>query len=157
MIHYINTIDELIDIVDREFSGANAVCPICKKRIGTVDIPDVELGIPELKFTHIKYPGVYCIEGHCIISMEVPDEKEEAQPRVSGTCRIYIEDLGIKVYEVMKLIKPYLDIDKSIPNSQIYWMLLDSNNPLYLQYLSYDDALELKDKLQKLGAKPRIV
>ena len=77
MIHYVDTIDELIDLIDNKFSGNNAVCPICKHRIGTVGLPDLDLGLPQLKYTQFKYPGVYCVEGHAIIVMGYEDEESD--------------------------------------------------------------------------------
>lgn len=156
MVHYIKTIDELIDLVDREFGGRNAVCPICSKKIGTVDIPNVELGLPELKFTQFKNPGIYCIEGHCIVSMEDTRQTAHFDKIKQGAFKIYIEDLGIKVFEVMKLIKPYLNIGESVPNTQIYWMLMDRSNPIYLKGADIDDTCNLLEGLQKLGARVRI-
>lgn len=159
MVRYVKTLDELVDLIDREFSGINAVCPICKKKIGTVGIPNIELGLSELNFTQFKYPGVYCTEGHCVISME--DEKNEKHEKndgliTQGSLSVYIEDLGIKVYEVMKLIKPYLGIDESVPNAQIYWMLMDRSKPSNINGLSREDAINLLDKLQRLGARARL-
>lgn len=153
MMRYVKTIDELIEFVDREFFGPDAVCPICKKSLGSVNLSNVELGLPELKFTQFKYPGVYCTEGHCIISMEEPLQTGKREKSAGGDCRIYIEDLGLKVFEVMRLIKPFLNVDESVPNAQIYWMLMDKNNPTYLKGLNREQALELLEKLQKLGAR----
>lgn len=157
MVRYVKTIDELVEVVDREFSYKNAVCPICKKRIGTVNIPNVELGLPELKFTQFKHPGIFCIEGHCVISLEDEKKPEEKACSTKGDRRIILESLGVKVYEVMRIIKPHLDIDESIPNSQLYWILMDKSKKVYTKGLSYDDALDLADKLQRLGASARIV
>lgn len=157
MIRYVKTIDELVDLIDREFSGPNEACPICGHSIGTVDIPDVELGLKELKFTQFKYPGVYCTGGHCIISMEKDEPKDRKEPGKEGMHRIQIEDIGVKVFEVMKLLKPYLKVEESVSNAQLYWMLMDRSKPTFLKELTYDEACNLVDRLQPLGARARIV
>lgn len=159
MVHYVKTIDELVELVDKEFSGINAFCPICKSSIGTVNIPDVELGLPALKFTQFKSSGVFCTQGHCIISME--EEKKhkirEQHEDNEGLYKLHIDDLGIKVFEVMKAIKPYLNMDDSIPNFQIYWMLMNNNKSNYIKSMSYKDAVKLLDKLEELGARVQLV
>lgn len=157
MVHYVKTIDELVDIIDKDFSGSNAVCPICKKGIGAVNIPNVELGLPEFHFMQYKHAGIFCTEGHCVIHIEDDKNAKEKEAKASGEYRIYVEDLGIKVFEVMKIVKPYLDIDESIPNAQLYWALMDKSNRVYTKGLSNEDALDLQDKLHKLGARARIV
>lgn len=155
---YVNSIDELVDLIDREFSGPDAVCPICRRRIGTVDIPNAEIGIPELKFTQFRQAGVYCTEGHPVIIMEDESKEDKSSGTViSGTRRIQIEDLGMKVYEAMKLIKPYLDIDKSMPNAQLYWMITNRQNPVCTKELPADNSLDLLDKLQRLGARAYLI
>jgi len=157
MIRHVSNLDELVEIIDREFSGSSAVCPICKSKIGTVNIPDVELGLPELKFMQFKHPGIFCVQGHCLISLKDNtnvSDKDRARP---GIYRLYIEDIGLKVFEVMKLIKPYLNIDKSIPNTQLYWVLMNKQNIIYTKDLSYEDVYDLQDRLQSLGARTRIV
>lgn len=158
MVHYVKTIDELVELIDREFSGVNAFCPICKSSIGTVNIDDVELGLPALKFTQFKFPGVFCTQGHCIISMEQEEKEQDISCQEDdGLYRLHIDDLGIKVFEVMKIIKPYLNIDESIPNSRIYWMLMNNDKSVPIENMCHNDAVELLDKLQKLGARVRLI
>lgn len=157
MVHYVKTIDELVEVIDREFGGKKAVCPLCNGRIGTVNLPDVELGLPELHFTQFKHSGVFCAEGHCLILLEEDEEDKVKLKGHSGEFRIQIEDLGIKVYEVMRLIKPYLDIDQSIPNSQLYWIFMSSGSKVYTNGMEYEDAEELLDRIERLGARARLV
>jgi hypothetical protein len=157
MVRYVKNIDELVELVDREFSGGNALCPLCKKTIGTVNIQDAELGLPELKFMQFKHPGIFCTEGHCVISLEDKDAEEELKASGEGEYHLHIEDLGIKVFEVMKMIKPYLDIDESLPNSQLYWMFMKGSERILTKGLNREQALELLDRLQKLGARAFIV
>lgn len=158
MVHYVRTIDELVELIDREFSGVNAFCPICGSSIGTVNIDDVELGLPALKFTQFKFPGVFCTQGHCIISMEHEEEKEQhISCHDDGLYRLHIDDLGIKVFEVMKIIKPYLNIDESIPNSRIYWMLMNNDKSVRIENMHHNDAIELLDRLQRLGARAQLI
>jgi hypothetical protein len=157
MVRYVKTIDELIDIIDKDFSGSNAVCPICKRGIGTINIPNVELGLPEFHFMQYRHSGIFCTEGHCVISIEDGKKDKEKEAKASGEYKIYIQDLGIKVFEVMKTAKPYLDVDESIPNAQLYWALMDKGNRVYTRGLSYEDALDLQDRLHKLGARAKIV
>lgn len=157
MLRHVSTIDELVELIDREFSGNSAVCPICKSEIGTVNIPDVELGLPELKFMEFKFPGVFCTQGHCLISMENNIKAQEKNGAEPGVYRLYIEDLGVKVFEVMKIVKPYLNIDESMPNTQLYWVLMNKQNIVYTKGLSYEDAYDLLDKIQSLGARVRMI
>lgn len=160
MVHYVKTMDELVELVDKEFSSINALCPICKNKIGTVNIPNIEIGLDELKFTQFKNQGIYCTEGHCIISMEEDTKetkKETKKASITGICYIRIEDLGIKVFEVMRLIKPYLDVDESIPNEQLYWMLMSKDEPLCTRALSGETASDLLDTLQRLRARACIL
>lgn len=161
MVRYVKTIDELVDIVDRELSGKNAVCPICKHKIGSVNIPHVELGMPELHFMEFKHPGIFCTNGHCVIAVEEEQDggidRNAVHEDKREDCKLHIEDVGIKVFEVMKLIKPYLGLDDSIPNTQIYWMLMDRENPVYTKEMSRRHAADLMDKLQKLGARVEII
>jgi len=157
MVRYVKSLDELIDIIDREFTSSNAVCPICKSEIGTVNIPDVEIGLPELKFTQFRQSGVYCTSGHPIIELEEDNKLESTDAKITGSCRLHIEDIGLKVYEVMKLIKPHLNLDKSMPNAQIYWVLMRKEIPVYTKYLNLEDAHSLLDMLEGLGARVKII
>jgi hypothetical protein len=157
MVRYVKTIDELVDMIDREFSGSNAVCPTCKYRIGTVGLPDLELGLPEFHFMQYRQRGVYCSEGHCVICFE-EEEKTELKKTMAGSkCRVHIEDLGLKVFEVMKLIKPYLDVDDSMPNAQLYWVLMDKSRMICSRDMSIEEAAYLLDDIQKLGGRGEIV
>ncbi|KPU46300.1 hypothetical protein OXPF_00870 [Oxobacter pfennigii] len=158
MVRYVKTLDELVEIVDRDLSGKNAVCPVCKHKIGTVGIPDIDLGLDNLNFMEFKHAGVFCTNGHCIISMEVKEKDDDIKrPDTNEKCRLHIEDLGIKVFEVMKLIKPYLGIDEAIPNSQLYWALMNKEKPAYTEPLPRNVAYDLMEDLQKLGARVRMV
>lgn len=157
MVRYVKSIDEMVDIIDKEFSGKNAVCPICKHKIGVVNIPDVELGLPVLNFMQYRDSGIFCSEGHCVICLK--DEKDENLENavLSGGCRIHITDLGVKVFEVIKIVKPYLDIDLSIPNKQIYWMLRNKEKKVLTKGMDKKDADNLINTLQKLGARAEII
>lgn len=157
MVRYVKSIDELVDVVDREFSGKNAVCPICNHKIGTVNMPDVELGLPAFHFMQYRDAGIFCSEGHCIICLE-NESRDELKNAVSfGRCRIHILDLGYKVFEVMKFIKPYLDIDESIPNKQLYWMLMDKEKKVLTKGMDREAADDLLDRLHGIGARAEIL
>ncbi|HBM80879.1 MAG: hypothetical protein QME45_03700 [Clostridiales bacterium] len=84
MIRYVKNIDELVEVIDKEFSGKYARCPVCKSDIGIVNIPNVELGLPELKFTQFKQAGVYCTQGHCIILLEDENTKSTTGGKSNG-------------------------------------------------------------------------
>ena len=157
MVHYVKTIDELVELIDKEFSNKNAICPICKNKIGTVNLPNIELGLDGLHFMQFKYPGVYCTEGHCIISVEEDVKIGKEQHSESGSYRLYIQDIGIKVYEVMKLIKPDLEIDASIPNAQLYWILMKKEKPVFTKPMSYEKVYDLLEKLQRLGSRAEVI
>lgn len=156
MLLYVKTLDELVELVDKEFSSINAVCPICKNKVGSVNIPNIELGLEEFKFTQFTQSGIYCTEGHCLIVME-EDNQAKKQIKNLGVFRIYIDDLGLKVFEVMQIIKKNLDVDESIPNTQLYWMLMNKDEPLSTRALPYEDAYNLLDKIQSMGARAHIV
>lgn len=158
MIQYVDTIDELVDLIDKEYCGNNAVCPVCRHKIGTVGVPDLDIGLSPLKYTQFKHPGVYCVEGHALIILGKENEKEEEKKEDrDGLYRINVEDLGIKVSGVMKLVRPLLNIDSSVPNNQLYWMLMDKSNSVFIKNLSYSAAEEILEKLQKLGARVSLV
>lgn len=163
MIRYVNNIDELIDIMDREFSSKNPVCPICKNKIGYVNIPYLELGIEELHFQQFKYPGIYCTEGHCIISVEENNDKNNlflnkiSYNNEYSECKLVVEENGNKLYEVIKLIKPFLDIEEGIDNMQLYWILINKDSLVSTRYISKNIAVELQKKLELLGAKAKLI
>jgi hypothetical protein len=156
MVRYVKSVDELIALVDKEFSGNNAVCPLCKNEIGTVNIQDIE-GINSLKFMQFRYPGLYCTQGHCLISMEEDRKVKNENVSQHENYKVFIEDLGLKVFEVIKLIKPYLDIEEGVPNTQLYWMLMDKGDKKFTKNLNYEDALDILDKLQRLGARAGMI
>lgn len=157
MVRYVKTIDELVEVVDKEFGGKKLVCPLCGGMIGIVNLPDAEIGLPELHFTQFRHPGVFCESGHCLILLEEERDYRVKADMRPGQFRIQIEDLGIKVYQVMRLIKPYLDIDQSIPNSQLYWIFMNGNGRVYTNGMEYEDAEQLLDRMEKLGARARLV
>lgn len=157
MVRYVKSIDEMVDIIDREFSGKNAVCPICDHKIGVVNMPDVELGLPVLHFTQYRDSGIFCSEGHCIICLENEEKNGLKNSALFGRCRVHIVDMGSKVFEVMKFIKPYLDIDASIPNKQLYWMLIDKDKKILTKGMDREAAGSLLDTLQGMGARAEIL
>lgn len=161
MIKYVSNIDELVELIDKEFDSGRAVCPICKSTIGTVNIYNIDIDMPELKFTQFKNPGVFCTEGHCLISYEAKDKNHIKVDKLDETSEdnlysVYIEDLGLKVYEVMKLIKPYLDIDESLDNRELYWMFMKKQMKIHTKMLGKENAYSLLYQIQSLGGRAKI-
>jgi hypothetical protein len=161
MIKYASSIDELVELIDKDFDSGRAVCPICESTIGTVNIYNIDIDMPELKFTQFRNPGVYCTQGHCLISFETKDKNHIKVDKLDeasadGLYSVYIEDLGLKVYEVMRLIKPYLDIDESLENRDIYWMFMKKQVRIHTKKLSKENAYSLLDQIQSLGARAKI-